>query len=234
MAACALACSAIGQGAAAIAVNAGSQSKGMHPSQARAAVARPASPAARKRARPPAQVLRYPDPGEPGWRNWVTYSKSEKNGEKEETYRIPGDAGSKYYEVYLYSGQGDESSDILNDKNNYVTGLGWYADLIGIRKTPQAITVFAFYFPGNDAGAGEDLGSYEIGRIVQGRAEHYLCTVEQETVERATRRHFGTHKQLVAAAMEDAPLIVDYLTSMEPQLERDHCTQGVVAEATDS
>jgi len=225
-----LACSGCGQKDRAAAVN-DTVPQGGKPSQTPSAIARPAAPGAQEQAHPRQEVLRFPDPGEPGWKNWIRYSKSEKDGEKEETYRIPGDSGSKYYEVYLYSGQGDESSDILNDKNKYVTGLGWYADLIGIRKTPQAITVFALYFPGGDAGAGEDLDSYEIGRIENGRARHYLCTVGRETIERATGRHFPTRKQLAKAAIEDAPKIVDLLTSAEPQLERDHCKQGVTAEA---
>ncbi|MEN2791551.1 hypothetical protein ABC974_18090 [Sphingomonas oligophenolica] len=181
-------------------------------------------PTARGAPHPLEQVLRFPNPGEAGWKQWITYSKSEKGDEKEELYRIPGDSFSKYYEVHLYSGQGDESSDILDDTNNIVGDLGWYADLVGIRKTPQAITVFAYYFSNGDPENDEGLGGYQIGRIEHGRVKHFRCVITKETLELAVGRHFGTRRQLVAASEENATAVVDLLTSSEPQMKRDHCS----------
>ena len=197
--------------------------KPLSSSQGRAGIMGKGSPATGSTARPGDQILRFPDPGEAGWKKWVTYSESEKGDDKEEVYRIPGDSFSRYYEVVLYSGQGDESSDILDDKNKIIGDLGWYADLVAVRKSSKAITIFAFYFSGNGGEADDGLGSYQIGRIEDGRVKHYHCVVTQETLEHALGRHFGTRKQLVAASKEYAPAVVNLLTSEEPQLERDHC-----------
>ena len=168
---------------------------------------------------PAGQALRFPDPGEGPWKKWLTYSESEEGEDKYKFYRIPGDSFSKYYDVEVDMSNGDQNTDILNDKGKPLDADFYrYADYIGIRKTRSSILVFAYYLPDGE----EVIGNYNIARIEGGEVKMHWCTVSRKTLEQVATERLTVAK-LSAARFENAPAIVDLLTSAEPDLKRDGC-----------
>lgn len=171
------------------------------------------------------QVLRFPDPDDGPHKPWLRYSAVGDNiNGGNTTYEIPGDSYSKYYEVISYSGDGSNDTSIYDDKGKSIAYIGYYADLVGIRKTNKTITVYAYFDTGNDDQSDyENLGSYQIGQVEGGHVRHYACYIDQTTFDRVAGRHFGSKAERQSAAVKLDPKVVDLLTSAEPALERDHC-----------
>jgi hypothetical protein len=165
------------------------------------------------------QALRFPDPGDGPWKKWLVYSESEEGEEKSKIYRIPGDVYSRYYTIDVDMSDGDQYTDIRNDKGKNIGGFGDYANYVGIRKIKKSIIVFFYYSPTND-----DLGEYHIVIIEEGRQKgQFRCFVGKRTLEMVAGEHFETRKQLMEARFKYATDVVNLLTSAGPVVDRDRC-----------
>jgi hypothetical protein len=166
------------------------------------------------------QALRFPDPGEPHWKKWLTYSESEEGEEKFKTYRIPGDAFSKYYDVEANMAEGDQDTGIRNDKGAYLdTSFYRYADYIGIRKTLNDIFIYAYFLPDDD----NQIGNYDIAHIKNGKLEMVSCDVSLDTLKKVANVDLRNKKILDDARFRYATDVLDLFTSLEPDFTRETC-----------
>lgn len=172
-------------------------------------------------ATPVAEVLRYPDPGEGPWKQWVTETTSSHGEEEETRYRVPGDGVSKYYVINAFIDHDAGSTEVLDDKNEVVAEFYLFSDIIGIRKSSRRIDIFALHWSEADG-----LATYEVLRIENGRELSYYCSLDWSTLAPAVGGYFKTVQQRVGAVGESSHAILNLLTSTEPNLQRDHCKQN--------
>jgi len=169
---------------------------------------------------------------------FVRFSQWRKGtGEHGEKYRIEGDTFSKYYVVDLYSGDGDEDQDILDDHGASILppesywGIGF--PNVGVRKTRAAITIIGYFppgLPGDSSNEAESFGTYVVITIKRGKAKRdYGCTVSQRTFERATGQTYRSRAAASAAADSagiQGELSMDmlvYLTELADQRIEPNC-----------